>query len=117
MSASNTLKAGSNGFTDEQWFIGYHVGTDYGAGIKIWHTNELFVVNISKDKYCVNRSRDISYDHFSKNLKIVKTGGGFKKRSQVVSTFSFILIDFYHFTFGMTVYCNSIKKNWANTSF
>ena len=45
-----------------------------------------------------------------KNLKIDKTGGGFKKRSQAVSFFSFILTNFYHFTFGMTVHCTSIKK-------
>ena len=32
---------------------------------KIWRTKELIVVNISKYKYCVNRSRDMSYDHFS----------------------------------------------------
>ena len=50
------------------------------------------------------------HDHFSKNLKIDKTSGGFKKRSQAVSFFSFILINFYHFTFGMTVYCIYIKK-------
>ena len=30
---------------------------------------------------------DTSYDHFSKNLKIDKTGDGFKKRSHVVSFF------------------------------
>ena len=58
-----------------------------------------------QSKNIVNRSRDMSYDHFSKNLKIEKTGGGFKKRSQAVSFFSFILINFYHFTFGMTVHC------------
>ena len=39
--------------------------------------------SISKYKYCVNRSRDISHGYFSKNLKIDKTGGVFnKKRSQ-----------------------------------
>ena len=52
----------------------------------------------------------MSYDHFTKNLKIDNTGGGFKKRSQTVSFFSFILTNFYHFTFGMTVHCTSIKK-------
>ena len=52
----------------------------------------------------------MSQDHFSKNLKIDKTGGGFKKRSQPVSFFSFILINFYHFTFGITVHCTSQKK-------
>ena len=52
----------------------------------------------------------MSQDHFSKNLKIDKTGAGFKKRSQVVSYFSFILINFYHFPFGMTVHCISHKK-------
>ena len=46
---------------------------------------ELIDVNISKYKYCVNRSRDMSFDHFSKNLKIDETGGGLKKRSQAVS--------------------------------
>ena len=40
-----------------------------------------------QSKNIVNRSRDMSYDHFSKNLKIHKTGGGFKKRSQAVSFF------------------------------
>ena len=47
-------------------------------------TKELIVVNISNHKYCLNRSRDMSYDHFSKKLKIDLTGGGFKKRSQAV---------------------------------
>ena len=85
MPASSSLKPGSNGFTNRKWFIAYNVGTDYGAGIKIWYTKELIVVNISKYKYCVNRSRDMSFDHFSKNLKIDETGGGLKKRSQAVS--------------------------------
>ena len=45
--------------------------------------------------------------HMTIFYEIDKTGGGFKKRNQAVS---FILINFYHFTFGMTVHCNSIKK-------
>ena len=45
----------------------------------------------------------MSYDHFSKNLKIDKTGGGFKK--SIIIIFLFILINFYHFRFGMTVHC------------
>ena len=76
---------GLNGFTNGKWFIGYNIGTDYEAGIEIWHTKEIIVVKISKYKYCVNRSRDMSYDHFSKNLKIDETGAGLKKRSQAVS--------------------------------
>ena len=36
--------------------------------------------NISKYKYCVNRSRDISHGHFSKTLEIDKTGGVFKRK-------------------------------------
>ena len=40
-----------------------------------------------QSKNIVNRSRYMSYDLFSKNLKIHKTGGGFKKRSQAVSFF------------------------------
>ena len=30
---------------------------------------ELIVLNILRCKYCVNKSRDMSRDHFSKNLK------------------------------------------------
>ena len=73
-------------------------------------TKEFIVVNISKYKYCFNRSRNMSYDHFAQNLKIDKAGGGFKKRKSTIIIFSFTLINFHHFTFGMTVHCTSMKK-------
>ena len=52
----------------------------------------------------------MSFDHFAKNLKIDKAGGGFKKRKSTIIIFSFTLINFHHFTFGMTVHCTSMKK-------
>ena len=47
----------------------YNFGTDDGAELKFGTYKELIVLNILKYKYCVNRSRDISRDHFAKNLK------------------------------------------------
>ena len=47
---------------------------------------------------------------WTKNPKIDTFDGLFEKRSREVSFFSFILINFYHFTFGMTVHRTSIKK-------
>ena len=52
-----------------------------------------------------------------KILKLTKLVVGFKKRKSIIISFSFILINFYHITFGMTVHCTSIKKKWAKTSF
>ena len=46
-----------------------------------------------------------------KILKLTKLVVGFKKRKSIIISFSFILINFYHITFGMTVHCTSIKKN------
>ena len=52
-----------------------------------------------------------------KILKLTKLVVGFKKRKSIIISFSFILINLYHITFGMTVHCTSIKKKWAKTSF
>ena len=51
----------------------------------------------------------MSHDHFSKNLKIDKLVVGLRNKSSSI-IFSFILINFYRFTFGMTVHCTSIKN-------
>ena len=43
--------------------------TDHGTDSKFVTNKELIVLNILRCKYCVNKSRDMSRDHFSKNLK------------------------------------------------
>ena len=45
------------------------LGTDHGTDSKFATNKELIVLNILRCKYCVNKSRDMSRDHFSKNLK------------------------------------------------
>ena len=45
------------------------LGTDHGNDSKFATNKELIVLNILRCKYCVNKSRDMSRDHFSKNLK------------------------------------------------
>ena len=45
------------------------LGTDHGTDSKFVTNKELIVLNILRFKYCVNKSRDMSRDHFSKNLK------------------------------------------------
>ena len=65
---SSSLRPGCNRFTCGKWFIGYNLGTDYGAKSQFGTHKELIVLNIFKHKYCVNKSRDTSRDHFDKNL-------------------------------------------------
>ena len=45
------------------------LGTDHGTDSKFATNKELIVLHILRCKYCVNKSRDMSRDHFSKNLK------------------------------------------------
>ena len=45
------------------------LGTDHGTDSKFATNKELIVLNILRCKYYVNKSRDMSRDHFSKNLK------------------------------------------------
>ena len=64
------LRPGSNGFTCGKLFIGYiNFGTESGTKSKFGTHKELIVLNTLKYKYFVNRSRDVSRDHFSKSLK------------------------------------------------
>ena len=52
------------GFTGGKWFIGYNFGIDDGAESKFGIHKVLIVLNILKYKYCLNKSRDMSGDHF-----------------------------------------------------
>ena len=45
------------------------LGTDHGTDSKFATNKELIVHNILRCKYCVHKARDMSRDHFSKNLK------------------------------------------------
>ena len=45
-------------------FIGYNFGKDDGAESKFGTHKELIVLNIIKYNYCVNKSGDMSRDHF-----------------------------------------------------
>ena len=45
------------------------LGTDRAIDAKFATNKELIVLNTLRCKYCVNKSRDMSRDHFSKNLK------------------------------------------------
>ena len=60
--------------------------SEMGRFSKLWGlpTRTLRARSELRYKYCVNRLRDMSYDHFCKNRKFDKTGGVFKKRSQAV---------------------------------
>ena len=51
--------------------IGYNLGIDDGAGSKFGTHKEPIGLNILKYKYCVDRSRDISRDHFAINCKLL----------------------------------------------
>ena len=46
-------------------------GLDDGAGSKFGTHKELIVLNILKYNHCVNKSRDMSRDHFAKNRKLL----------------------------------------------
>ena len=43
-------------------------GIDDSAELKFSKNKELIVLNILRYKYCVNKSRDMSRDHFAKKL-------------------------------------------------
>ena len=62
---------GTKGFTWWKWIIGYNFGIDDGAESKFGASKELTVLKISKYKYCANKSRDKSRDHFAKNCKLL----------------------------------------------
>ena len=115
--ALNSLKPGSNGFTNGKWFIGYNFGTDYGAGIKIWHTKELIVVAFQSINI-------VLIDHvislmaiFLKILKLTKLAVCLT-RKEVKQNYFFIhsnKFPWLHVWNDSPSHFN--KKNWAKTSF
>ena len=58
-------------FVCGKWFIGYNFGLDDGAESKTGTHKELNILTILKYKHCVNKSRDLSCDHFAKNRKLL----------------------------------------------
>ena len=57
----------SQTFNCGKWIIGYNFGIDDGTELKFGTHKELIFLNILKYKYCVDKSRDTSRDHFAKN--------------------------------------------------
>ena len=70
-SFSSSLKPGTKLFTWGKWIISYNFGIDDGTESKFGTQKELTVLNILKYEYCVNKSRDMSRDHFAKNCKLL----------------------------------------------
>ena len=60
-----------NWFICGKWFIGYNFGIDDGAESKFGTLKKLIAFNILNYKFCVNQSRDLSLDHFTKNRKLL----------------------------------------------
>ena len=67
-SISSSLRPG---ITCGKWFIGYNFGINDGAESQFRTHKELIVLNILEYKYRVNKSRDMSRDHFAKNRKLL----------------------------------------------
>ena len=51
--------------------MGYNFGIDDGAEPQFGTNKELIVLNILRYKCCVNKSRDMSSDHFPNNCKLL----------------------------------------------
>ena len=66
-----SVRPGTEGFTSGKWIIGYKFGIDDGAKSKFDTHKELIVLNIFKYKNCVDKSRDVSHDHFAKSRKLL----------------------------------------------
>ena len=59
-------------FTCEKWFTGYNFGIENGAESKFGTNEELIVLKILKNKYWVNKSRDMWPFFYEKSLIIDK---------------------------------------------
>ena len=66
---SRSLRPGTKGFNCRKWAIGYNFGIDDGPESKFGTHKEFIALNILEYKYCVNKSRDLSRDHFANNRK------------------------------------------------
>ena len=61
---TSSLRSGTKAFT-----CGNNFGIDNVAESKFGTHKEFIILNILKCKHCVNKSRDLSRDHFAKNRK------------------------------------------------
>ena len=68
----------------------------------------------SSYKHCVNKSRDMSRDHFAKNRKLLTNWWPVEEKK---SGKKIDIINKYLFTFGTTVHCTSIKNYEAKHYF
>ena len=59
-------------FTCEKWFTGYNFGIENGAESKFGTNEELIVLKIWKNKYWVNKSRDMWPFFYEKSLIVDK---------------------------------------------
>ena len=59
-------------FTCEKWFTGYNFGIENGAESKFGTNEELIVLKILKNKYWVNKWRDMWPFFYEKSLIIDK---------------------------------------------
>ena len=108
----SSSRPGSNRFTRKM--ISYYFGTHYGAASNFTAHKELIVLNILKYKYCVNRSRDISRDHFAKNLKKLTNWWRVWEKKSSDNIFLIHIQYLWYFSFALTVHCASIKITTAN---
>ena len=107
--ASSSWRPETKAFTCGKWNIGSNFGIDNGAESKFGTHKELIVLNILKYKHCVNKSRDMSRDHFAKKSYIIdQLVAGWRKEIEIKNIFLIHIKYFKHFTFGMTVHCTSI---------
>ena len=53
----------------ENELLALNFGIDDGAGTKFGTLKELIFLNIFKNYYCINKSRDVSRDHLARNCK------------------------------------------------
>ena len=68
---SSSLSPGTKRFIFGKWIIDYNFNIDDNAELKFGTLKELTVINILNYKYFVNKSRDMSRDHFPKNRKLL----------------------------------------------
>ena len=69
----------------------YNFSTDNGAELKFDRHEDLIVLNTLKHKYCVVSHVICHVTIYLHMLNIRQIGGGFKKRNQAITFFSFIL--------------------------
>ena len=107
---SSRLRPGTKSFTCGKWIIGYNFDIDDGAEWKFGIHEELMVLKILKHKHGVNKSRDMSPDNFAKNRKLLTNWWPVYEKKSGKNLFLIHIKYFWHFMFGVTVHCTSIKN-------